>query len=97
MPKYIVLYRMTEQGAQNIKSLPERVQHAQAAAEQRGIQVLGSYLTMGQYDFVTIVDAPDEKTVAAGALAISRNGNFHSETLRAFDESEMEQVIQQLG
>lgn len=45
---------------------------------------------------MTIVDAADEQTLAAGVLAIARNGNFSSETMRAFDESEMEQIIQKL-
>jgi uncharacterized protein with GYD domain len=97
MPNYVVLYKMTNQGAKDIQTLPDRVRQARAAAEQNGIKVNGWYLTMGQYDVVTIVDAPDEQTLAAGVLAIARNGNFTSESLRAFDESEMEQIIQKLG
>jgi uncharacterized protein with GYD domain len=97
MPNYVVLYKMTDQGAKDIQTLPERVRQARTAAEQNGIKVNGWYLTMGQYDVVTIVDAPDEQTLAAGVLAIARNGNFSSESLRAFDESEMEQIVQKLG
>jgi uncharacterized protein with GYD domain len=97
MATYVVLYKMTDQGAKDIQTLPDRVRQARAGAEQHGIKVNGWYLTMGQYDVVTIVDAPDEQTLAAGVLAIARNGNFSSETMRAFDESEMEQIIQKLG
>ena len=96
MPKYIVLYTMTDQGARDIKTLPQRVRDARAAAEAQGIKVLGWYLTQGQYDVVTVVDAPDEHVLVAGVLAIARNGNFHSETLRAFDEQETEQIISKL-
>jgi uncharacterized protein with GYD domain len=88
---------MTQQGAQNIHSLPQRVKDARAAAEQHGVKVLGWYLTEGQYDVVTVVDSPDEPTLVAGILAIAKNGNFTSETLRAFTESEMEQIIQKMG
>lgn len=96
MATYVVLYSMTDQGAKNIDSLPERVRQARTAAEQAGIKVHGWYLTEGRYDVVTVVEAPDEQTVVAGVLAIARNGNFRSETLRAFDENEMEQIIQKL-
>jgi uncharacterized protein with GYD domain len=97
MATYIVMYTMTDQGAKNINSLPQRVKEARAGAEQHGIQVLGWYLTQGQYDVVTVVDAPDEQTLAAGVLAIARNGNFRSETLRAFTEDELEQIVQKLS
>jgi uncharacterized protein with GYD domain len=96
MATYIVLYRMTEEGAKNIDSLPQRVQEARTGAERAGVKVLGWYLTEGPYDVVTIVDAPDEQTIAAGALAIARNGNFQSLTMRAFDESEMQQIVQKV-
>jgi uncharacterized protein with GYD domain len=96
MSTYIVLYNMTDQGAKNIETLPERVRQARSAAERYGIKVQGWYLTEGPYDVVTIVDAPDEMTLAAGVLAIARNGNFKSQTMRAFSESEMDQIVQKL-
>jgi uncharacterized protein with GYD domain len=97
MPKYIVLWKFTDQGAKDISTLPQRAQSARQAAQQHGVNVLGWYLTMGSYDVVTIVEASDEATVAAGLLAIAKNGNFRSESLRAFDENETEQLIQKLG
>ena len=97
MPTYITLYKLTEQGAREMKTLPERVRATQARAAQRGIKVLGWYLTQGQYDVVTIVEAPDEMTVAAGTLAIAGAGNFHTETLRAYTLEETEQIIQRMG
>jgi uncharacterized protein with GYD domain len=97
MPTYVTLYKMTEQGARDIKTLPERVRATEARAGQRGIKVLAWYLTQGQYDVVTIVEAPDETAVAAGTLAIAGAGNFHTETLRAFTLAETEQIIQRMG
>jgi uncharacterized protein with GYD domain len=93
MAKYVVLYKMTDQGAKNISSLPERVREARAQAESQGVTVHAWYLTEGQYDVVTVVEAADERVVVAGLLAIARNGNFHTETLRAFDENEAAQII----
>ena len=68
MPTYVTLYKLTEQGAREMKTLPERVRATQARAAQRGIKVLGWYLTQGQYDVVTIVEAPDEMTVGVHAI-----------------------------
>jgi len=96
MPKYVVLYKFTEQGAKEMKSLPDRSRAAQAALEQAGGKVLGWYLTEGQYDVVTIVETPDEETMAIGAMAIAAAGNSRPETLRAFDLSEAEQLIQRI-
>ncbi len=97
MPKFVVLWNFTEQGAREMSSLPERVRDANNAAQQHGVNILGWYLTMGQYDVVTIVEAQDEETVAAGLLAIARNGNVRSQIHRAFDENEEAQILQRLG
>ena len=97
MPKYVVLWNLTDQGARDLPNLPQRVQDARTAAEQHGVKVIGWYLTMGRYDVVTVVEAQDEQTVAAGLLAIARGGNVRSETLRAFDEDEMAQLVQSIG
>jgi uncharacterized protein with GYD domain len=96
MPKYIVLYKFTEQGMQDIKTLPQRVKEAYAGAEQQGVKVLSWHLTMGQYDAVTIVETDNEQTMVLGALALARNGNVRTETLPAFDQNEMEQIIGRL-
>jgi uncharacterized protein with GYD domain len=97
MPTYVTLYTLTDQGARELKTLPERVRATQANAEQQGFKVLAWYLTQGRYDVVTIVEAPDEMSVAAGTLAIVGHGNFRTETLRAFSLEEAEQIIQRLG
>lgn len=96
MPKYVVLYKFTDQGMQNMKSLAERSRAAASQLEQAGGKVLGWYLTQGQYDCVTVVETPDEETMIIGAMAIARGGNSRPETLRAFDLQEAEQLIQRM-
>ncbi len=93
MPTYIVLGNWTEQGARNIKGTIERAQAFQAAAEQAGVQVKGVWWTMGQYDFVAVVDAPDDETISAGLLAQAAQGNSRSQTLRAFDAETMARIV----
>ena len=96
MPTYIVLYKFTDQGIKNVKSTLERAREAQADSEKRGFTIIGVYWTQGQYDLVAIVEAPDEQSMMAGLCNINGAGNVHSETLRAFDEAEMEAIIQRM-
>jgi uncharacterized protein with GYD domain len=93
MPRYIVLYRFTDQGLKSIKETVKRAQDVRRMNEERGFKVIGTYWTQGQYDIVSIVESPDEATMTAGLFNIAEAGNVHSETLRAFDEAEMSQAL----
>jgi uncharacterized protein with GYD domain len=96
MQTYVILWTFTDQGMKNIKTLPERVQDNISLAEQGGFKVISSYLTQGQYDFVTIVEAPDEQSLMAALFSIASGGNSRSETLRAFQMTEVQQIVQRL-
>ena len=93
MPHYVVLYRFTDQGLKSIKGTVKRAQEIRAENEKRGFKVLGVYWTQGRYDLVTIMDAPSEEAMVAGLFNIAEVGNVHSETLRAFDEKEMDRIV----
>lgn len=88
MPTYVVLYNLTEQGRKDIESLADKMDQARARVETTGVKVVGSYVTMGLYDLVSIVEAPNDETVARGAAAILERGNVSSITLRAFTADE---------
>ncbi len=64
-----------------------------AVLASRGFKVIGTYWTQGQYDLVSIVEAPDEESMTAGLFNNAETGNVHSETLRAWDESEMSRAL----
>ena len=96
MATYVVLYKFTDEGAKNSKSTVERAREARAQNEQRGFKTHGIYWTQGQYDIVAIVESPDEQSMMAGLCNINGAGNVHSETLRAFNESEMEAIVQRM-
>ena len=89
MPRYVVLYRFTDQGLKSIKDTVKRAEEVRKANESRGFKIIGTYWTQGQYDIVSIVESPDEESMNAGLFNIAAAGNVHSETLRAFDEAEM--------
>ena len=96
MPSYVVLYKFTDEGAKNIKGTVKRTREIRERNKERGFTIQALYWTQGEYDLVSIVDAPDEQSMMAGLLNIAGAGNARSTTMRAFDESEMEQIIQKM-
>jgi uncharacterized protein with GYD domain len=96
METYVILGKYTEKGAANIKEGPARIQAARQAVEAAGGKWLGWYLTMGQYDFVVISQAPNGQAVAGLMLAIGSQGNISTQTLRAFTEEEFKGLVASL-
>lgn len=96
MPVYIGLYKFTEEGRQQIKTFTDRMEAAKKSAETLGITVLGQYVTMGEYDAVTIVEAPNDETVAKVAAQILARGHTISVTMRAFTPDEFRLITQDL-
>ena len=93
METYIVLGNYTEQGVTNIKESPARTNACRKALEAAGGKLLGWYLTMGRYDIVFIVQAPDSKTAASLLLSMGAQGDARTETLRAFTEEEFRGML----
>ena len=96
MATYINLVRFTQQGIQNIKQSPARLDAAKQAFRAIGAEIKEFYLVMGKYDIVLVVEAPDDETIAKVTLAIGSLGNVRTETLRAFTEDEYRKVIADL-
>lgn len=93
MPTYVVLYRFTEQGRQNIKDTVKRTEDVRRENEKRGFKVLGHYWTQGHYDLVAVVEAPTEDAMMTGLFNVAEHGNVVSETLRAFSDNEMQGIM----
>jgi uncharacterized protein with GYD domain len=93
MATYVVLYKFTEQGRKNIKGTVQRAQEIQRDSEARGFRIIAYYWTQGQYDLVTIVDAPTEESMMGGLFSIAEAGNTISETMRAFTPEEMQRIF----
>jgi uncharacterized protein with GYD domain len=96
MATYITLLRFTQQGIQNIKEGPARLDAAKALFSRAGAQLKAFYQVWGRYDAVAISEAPDDETVAKLALAIGALGNVRTETLRAFTEAEYRKIVAEL-
>ena len=95
MPRYVVLYRFTAQGAKTAKGTVQRVRQVREENEKRGFKTLGVYWTQGPYDLVSIVDAPSEEAMMGAMINVVGAGNVTSTTMRAFDEKEMESIVKQ--
>ena len=93
MATYISLLRLTQQGIENIKESPARLDKAKQAFRAMGGELKEFYLVMGRYDAVVVAEAPDDETVAKLTLAISAAGALRTETLRAFPEEEYRKII----
>jgi uncharacterized protein with GYD domain len=83
MPTYEMLTNLTADGVRTLKNNPGRVSEVNAEVEQIGAKVLAQYATLGQYDFITIVEAPDEKTMAKVSVELGSRGTMTSQTLSA--------------
>jgi uncharacterized protein with GYD domain len=93
MPRYVVLYKFTDQGLKKIKDTVSRAAAVRKANEARGFKVIGTYWTEGHYDIVSIIESPDEASMMSGLFNIAQAGNVHSETLRAYNEVEMKKAL----
>jgi uncharacterized protein with GYD domain len=97
MATYIMLFRFTRRGIENIKESPSRVEAAKKVLRDMGGEVKAFYMVLGRYDTVLIVEVPDDETVAKIALHLGRLGNVRTETLRAFTENEYGKIVASLS
>ena len=96
MPLYITLYKLTDQGIKNIKDAPERFKQGVQALEAMGGKLIGFYLTMGEYDYVAIGEAPSDEVAATFMLAQGALGNVRTTTLKAFTTEEFAEMVKKL-
>jgi len=97
MATYIVLGKFTDEGAKDIRSIRERAEGNMQRGKQLGLNPKGWYMTMGRYDFVVVIEGPDDETMAAQVLGVATRGGSRTETLRAFPLDEVETIIQKLS
>ena len=83
MPTYIMLTTLTPEGVQTIKNNPQRIREVNSEIEQLGATVKAQWATLGQYDFINVVEAPDETTMARVSLELGSRGTAKYETLSA--------------
>jgi uncharacterized protein with GYD domain len=92
MGTYILLVNSTDQGAKNVREVPNRQQASRDTAAKLGVVRKAVYMTFGPYDFVQIID----EAVAKYVLSVNSKGNVRTTTMRAFDEPEHFEFIKDM-
>jgi uncharacterized protein with GYD domain len=83
MPTYVLLTTLTPEGVQTVKNNPQRILEVNKEVENLGATVKAQWATLGHVDFISIVEAPDEKTMARVSLELGSRGTARYETLTA--------------
>jgi uncharacterized protein with GYD domain len=93
MPTFILLSSLSAQGVQTLKSNPERLREVNADVEELGAKVLHQWATLGPFDFVNVVEAPDNATIARVSVALGARGSAKFQTLVALSIDEFLGVV----
>jgi uncharacterized protein with GYD domain len=97
VPTYVTLMNWTDQGVKTARDTVQRRDQADALAQKHGASIEQVYWTVGPYDIVTVVEAPDDESATAMLLELGTAGNLRTTTLRAYDREEMSSIIGRLG
>jgi uncharacterized protein with GYD domain len=89
MPTFLMLTNLTAEGVRTLKNHPGRIAEVNREVEQMGVKVVSQYATLGQYDFVTVVEAPDERTMAKVSVELGSRGTMTSQTLAALPAEDL--------
>ncbi len=93
MSTSFILANWTEQGIKAVKNSPKRLRAAKRLAKDCGVKFRSFHMTLGQYDIIWSVEAPDDEAVARFALALGSAGNVRTTTLKGFTEQEYQKII----
>jgi uncharacterized protein with GYD domain len=96
MPMYVVLSNFTESGRTDIKGTSERLNRLGPVGQKLGVKVVANAITMGQYDVVTIMEAPDDATIAKVIGTVLSRGFVTTQTMRGFTIEEFAQITSDL-
>jgi len=88
MPTYILLSTLTDEGRRTVKERPERIKEVNREIEAFGAKVISQYAVLGPYDFVNVVEAPDNKTIAKVSLELGARGTVQIMSLAAISVDE---------
>jgi uncharacterized protein with GYD domain len=85
MPKFVMLSTLGPDGSARLRDNPERLREVSTEVEAMGVKVLQQYALLGNWDFINILEAPDEATMARVATTLSARGTLKTMTLQAIE------------
>ena len=83
MPTYLMLTKLTYEGRKTIKKYPERILEVDDEFEKMGVKVLDQYALLGPYDFLNVLEAPNNETIAKASIEFGSRGTIEIVTLSA--------------
>lgn len=92
MPSFVVLGKWTDQGIRNVTAAPERIKTTHSMVEKSGGK-MQLFFTLGKYDFVMIVEVPNDEAMLAFLLCLGSMGNVRTTTMKAWTEAEGAKII----
>lgn len=95
MPKFVMLSVLGPDGAATLREKPRRIKEVNAEVESMGGKVLVQYALLGQWDFLNVIEAPDELVMARIATMLSARGTLKTRTLPAIDVDDLIGVLEQ--
>lgn len=96
MATYISTIKFTEQGFKSIRDTTKRAAAIRVATKKMGIKVINIFWTLGAYDGLLILEAPDDETATGFLLGLGAEGNIQTTTVRAFNAGEMDLILQKM-
>jgi uncharacterized protein with GYD domain len=96
MPSYVLLFNWTEQGVRTAKETTRRADRLKAQAEKLKVKVRETLWTMGPYDALALLDAPDDAAASALAIWMGSQGNVRTLTMRCYTAAEMAKIVADL-
>jgi len=95
MPTYVMLSTVGPDGWATIREKPDRIAQVRAEVEAMGLEVKAQYALMGQYDFMNVIEAPDEQTMARAAVMLAARGTMRTHTYQAIEVDEFIESLKQ--
>jgi uncharacterized protein with GYD domain len=96
MPTYLILWKWTEQGGKTVNETVGRAGAVKSDIESRGGKVKEFMWTLGRWDGFLVAEAPDDQVLTAALLKVAGSGSVKTESLRAFNAEEMQQILKKV-
>ncbi len=96
MHTYIVLMKLTDQGIRAVKDAPDRIEAGIQSLDALGGKIIGFYATFGEYDYIAVVEAPNEAIIMRFLLAFGAAGDVRTTTMKALSRAEFEEIARKL-
>ena len=93
MEKFIMLSKLTDEGRKTVKMRPERIKEVNDEIEKMGAKVIEQYAVLGEFDFINILEAPDNETISRVSIELGARGTIQLITLAAISIEELQQTL----